>query len=152
LTASLRGADRRGLIQIVALLIYSCAQTLFAVIGALTGQLWVAVPFLVIAGAAESVYMATNATLIQLHAPDHLRGRVVGVLQASFVMVPVGVLSAGAFADVFGAPAVGIAYGCCAIAISLVFLLAAPSVRGLRLSRYVGRDAAQTGASKGGAP
>jgi MFS family permease len=134
LTASLNRVDRRGLLQIIALLVFSLSETIFSILAWWTGSLWIAVPFLVIAGAAESLYSTTNTTVLQLLAPAHLRGSMASVLQLSFLLMPLGGLAAGAGADVFGAPAVGATITFAAFTIGVLMLVLSPQLRGLRLS------------------
>jgi MFS family permease len=134
LTASLNRVDRRGLLQIVALLVFSLSETIFSILAAVTGSLWIAVPFLVVAGAAESVYTTTNTTVLQLLAPEHLRGSMASVLQLSFLLMPLGGFLAGASADVFGAPAVGATITFAAFSVGAFMLVFSPQLRGLRLS------------------
>jgi MFS family permease len=135
LTASLNRVDRRGLLQLAALVVHSTAQAAFCLVGVLSGQLWLALPFLVVAGAAESVSQTTNQTVLQLLAPDHLRGRLTSALQVSVVIMPLGVLVAGSLADLFGAPAVGVGLSLTALATTLAILTFAPRLRRLRLSQ-----------------
>ena len=135
LTASLNQVDRRGLLQLGALFTYSFSQGAFSVVGAITGQLWFAVPFLATAGASEAVFNTTNQTVLQLVAPDHLRGRVVSVLQLGPMLMPIGIMFAGVMADIVGAPAVGTGLSTIAFCIGLGLLLFSPRLRRLRLSQ-----------------
>lgn len=134
LTASLNNVDRRGLLQLTALSVYSLSQAAFSLVGAVTGELWFAAPFLVLAGAAESLFMTTNQTVVQLLAPEHLRGRVVGVLQTGPMVMPLGVLLGGVLADLIGAPATGIGLSLMALGVGLALLLFSPRLRNLRLT------------------
>src|SRR5262249_45670701 len=74
LTASLNKVDQRGKLQFAALFVFSLSETIFSILAYVTGELYISVPFLVIAGIAESVYSTTNTAVLQLLAPDHLRG------------------------------------------------------------------------------
>ncbi|RLT40825.1 MAG: MFS transporter [Chloroflexi bacterium] len=134
LTAALTRVDRRGMLQLVALLVMAGCEFAFCVAAAMTQSLWLAMPFLVIAGTAESLYTTTNTTVLQLVAPDHLRGSMAGVLQLSFVVMPIGGLIAGTAADYYGAPAVGMALTATAFACGLAILLFSSRMRHLRLS------------------
>ncbi len=134
LAASLSGVDRRGLVQLAALLVFSLSQALFAAVGAATGNLLASLPLLVLAGVAESVFNTTNQTVLQLVAPDHLRGRMASVLQVGPLLIPVGSLAAGTLADSVGAPLVGMGFSFIAFAIGLVVLVCSPRMRALRLS------------------
>jgi MFS family permease len=134
LTAALGRVDRRGMLQLVALLVMSGAEFAFCVVAGLTGNLWLAVGFLVLAGTAESLYTTTNTTVLQLAAPEHLRGSMAGVLQLSFLVMPVGGLLAGTAADFYGAPLVGAALTATAFVCGLVILALSPRMRNLRMS------------------
>lgn len=134
LTASLNKVDRRGLLQLAALLIFAGCEVIFCILALITGSFWISVPFLVIAGCAESLYTTTNTTVLQLLAPEHLRGSMASVLQLSFLLMPVGGLVAGTAADQFGAPIVGATITGIAFAIGLAMLVFSPRMRGLRLS------------------
>ncbi|HZP27277.1 MAG TPA: MFS transporter, partial [Dehalococcoidia bacterium] len=94
LTASFNRIDRRGLMQLFAVMIFAMSECLFTVVASTTGQLLLAIPFLVCAGAAESVYTTTNTSVLQLLAPEHLRGSMTSILQMSFVFAPLGALYA----------------------------------------------------------
>jgi MFS family permease len=134
LTASLSRVDRRGLVQLLALLIHSLAHTLFCVAAYWTGRVWLALPFLVVAGTVESLHMTTNQTVLQLLAPDHLRGRLTSVLQLTQLINPLGVFAAGSFADHFSPVAVGVAFSLCAFFLTAGIFLFSSRMRDLRLS------------------
>ena len=139
LTASLNRVDRRGLLQLTALFVYSASQGAFSIVGAATGSMILAVPFLVLAGAAEALFNTTNQTVLQLVAPDHLRGRVVSVLQVSPLLIPVGALIGGTLADIMDAAIVGMLLSGLAFGIGLAILAFSPRMRNLRLSQLVAR-------------
>ena len=134
LTAALSRVERRGMLQLAAILVMAGAEFAFCVVAAFTGDLWLAVPFLVLAGTAESLYTTTNTTVLQLVAPEHLRGSMAGVLQLSFLIMPIGGLAAGSAADVWGAPMVGAVITAAAFACGLAILLFSARMRTLRLS------------------
>ncbi|MCS7255774.1 MAG: MFS transporter, partial [Thermomicrobium sp.] len=60
--------------------------------------------FLLLAGGAGAVYMASTNTLLQLAVDDSIRGRVLSVYLLTWGLLPVGTLPAGAIADTWGAP------------------------------------------------
>jgi MFS family permease len=134
LTASLSKVDRRGLIQLVALLVHSLAHASFCLVAYLSGQIWLALPFLVLSGTVESLHMTTNQTVIQLLAPDHLRGRLTSVLQLVQLVNPIGIFAAGVLADHFGPVSVGIAFSLCGFALTASIFLFSSRMRDLRLS------------------
>jgi MFS family permease len=135
IVASLNRIDRRGLVQLAGLFIHSACHAAFAFFGWLTGDLWLVLPFLIAAGAAESLHMTTNQTVLQLFAPDHLRGRVTSVLQFTPVFMSLGVFTCGVLADIFGAPAVGTVFSLCGFGVTLGVSLLSPRMRNLRLSQ-----------------
>lgn len=135
LTASLNRIDKRGVMQLIALSIYSLSQAVFSAVALLTGDMWLAVPFLLIAGAAESVSNTTNQTVLQLLAPDNLRGRINAALQLSPMLWSLSVLVAGSLADRVGGPTVGIGLSLCAFGVVMLITLFSPRMRQLRLSR-----------------
>ena len=144
LTAALGRVDRRGMLQLVALLVMSAAEFAFCVVAEMTGNLWLAVPCLVVAGTAESLYTTTNTTVLQLAAPEHLRGSMAGVLQLSFLIMPIGGLLAGTAADYIGAPKVGAALTFTAFCCGLAILLFSSRMRNLRLS-HLTHESGRTG-------
>jgi len=134
LTASLSKVDRRGLVQLVSLLIHGLAHSGFCIIAFWTGRLWLAIPFLVLAGTMESIHMTTNQTVLQLLAPDHLRGRLTSVLQLAQLINPVGILTAGALVDQFGEVRVGIVFSLAAFLMTSAIFVFSSRMRNLRLS------------------
>ncbi len=80
---------RHGVAIVVAILLYGAA---IGSVG-LAGALWVGVLFLCVAGAADSVSSAFRNTVLQVAAPDELRGRLQGV----FIVVVAGGPRAGDF-------------------------------------------------------
>ena len=144
LTASLNRVDLRGLMQLLALFVFSLSETVFSLLAFFTGSLFIAVPFLVVAGAAESLYTTTNSSVLQLLVPDHLRGSMASVLQISLLVSPLGSLVAGSGADLFGAPAVGATITFTAFLIGLSIFVFSPRMRNLRLSELTAAKANST--------
>jgi len=134
LTAALSKVDRRGLVQLVALLVHSLAHASFCVVAYLTGRIWLALPFLILAGTMESLHLTTNQTVLQLLAPDHLRGRLTSVLQLVQLITPMGVFAAGSFADHFGPVAVGVTFSLCGFFLTAGIIVSSARMRNLRLS------------------
>jgi MFS family permease len=89
---------------------------------ALTTNIPVAVVILVAGGAGCIVQAASTNTLLQVLAPDHLRGRIVSFYTALYMgMLPLGGLLAGRAADIWGEPFVLGAGGCALIAGAFAF-------------------------------
>lgn len=78
----LSNVRRQGLAIVVAVLVYGAAV---GGVG-LTEVLWIGVVFLAISGMADMVSSAFRSTVLQVAAPDHLRGRLQGV----FIVVVAG--------------------------------------------------------------
>ena len=128
--ASITGFERRGLLQLVAMLGMSGAMVGFA----LSPTVPIAVAFLFLGGFIEQFYMVTNQTITQLITPDHMRGRVVSLMQIPMFVFPLGSLLGGILADVFGIRGTVITMTSIGAAIALLFLIGTPEVRKLRLS------------------
>lgn len=133
-TASLGHLERRGLLQLVALLLLSLALIGFA----LSATLWSALPLLALAGFFEMIYLTTNQTLLQLSVPDELRGRVSGIVSLTAGLSPVGAVVAGAGADLIGPRAVTVVLCSIAAAIAVGVFIGSPTVREYRLSQTLG--------------
>lgn len=134
LTASLNRIDRRGLMQLISLLIFAFSETAFSVLAAVTHSLSICIPLLVVAGMFETVYSTTNTSVMQLLAPEHMRGSIASVLQLTFLIMPIGSLVVGIGADHFGAPLAGTIITGLAGSIGIVIFLMSSRMRSLRLS------------------
>jgi MFS family permease len=136
-TASLGRFERRGLVQLFALLLLSLALIGFA----MSQELWVALLFLVLAGFFEMIFLATNQTLLQLSIPDDLRGRVTSMVNLNAALAPLGGLIAGVGSDLLGGPRIitillaGISAGT-----AICFFLFSGTVRNYRLSEAMGHE------------
>lgn len=139
-TASLGHLERRGLLQLGALLFLSLTLIGFA----LSPELWVALVFLALAGFFEMIYLTTNQTLLQLSIPDALRGRVTGIVSLNAGLMPIGALIAGIGADLVGPRMITILLSGTAGAIAVIVFFASPTIRNYRLSHAL--------ASAGAAP
>jgi MFS family permease len=138
-TASLGQFERRGLVQLAALL-----GTSLALIGfALSPSLWVALLLLAVAGAFEMVYLTTNQTLLQLSIPDGMRGRVTSIVSLNAALSPLGAFFAGGGADLVGPRAITIILSAIAAGIAIAVYATSPTVRDYRLSQAM--DGSTTG-------
>jgi MFS family permease len=134
-TASLGSYERRGLVQLGALL--GCSLSLIGF--ALSPSLWLALPMLAISGAFEMVYLTTNQTLLQLSIPDEMRGRVTSIVSLNMALSPIGAFVAGAGSDLVGPRAITLALSTAAAAIALVVYARSGTVRDYRLSQAIRR-------------
>jgi MFS family permease len=85
-------------------------------IAATLPNVWLAAPFVVLAGAGNGAAVVCNAVLVQRGAPDRLRGRAFSVIMSTgYAILGVGMIGAGPFTNEFGARAAWItAAGLCA--------------------------------------
>jgi MFS transporter, DHA1 family, staphyloferrin A biosynthesis exporter len=138
-TASLGHFERRGLVQLAALL-----GTSLALIGfALSPSLAVALPLLAVAGAFEMVYLTTNQTLLQLSIPDEMRGRVTSIVSLNAAISPIGAFFAGAGSDLLGPRAITVVLSSLAAAIAVGVYLRSATVREYRLSQTLSGERAR---------
>lgn len=106
--------------------IFAVALVLFAAVGIYA----VALPLLVLVGGSSTIASALIATLIQIHAPNELRGRLMSFYSLTVIGVPsAGVLLSGTVADLVG---VRIAVGGGAALVFLLVSLAFVRNRALR--------------------
>ncbi len=98
--ASLGDFRRKGLLMMGSLFAFGVTLLIFSM------SSWpvVSVIAVVMVGAAGTVYNSSNNTILQLLAPDHLRGRIMSTLFLNRAMVPMGTAAIGAAASVLGAP------------------------------------------------
>jgi MFS family permease len=132
-TASLGRLERRGLVQLGALLLLSLSLIAFA----LCSTLWLALVFLALSGFFEMIYLTTNQTLLQLSIPDELRGRVTSIVTLNVGLGPLGALFAGGGADLFGPQTATIIMCTVAAAVAVGVFLFSPTVRDYRLSHAI---------------
>jgi MFS transporter, DHA1 family, staphyloferrin A biosynthesis exporter len=134
-TASLGSYERRGLVQLAALL--GCSLSLIGF--GLSPSLWLALPLLALSGMFEMVYLTTNQTLLQLSIPDEMRGRVTSIISLNMALSPIGAFVAGAGSDLVGPRAITLALATAAAAIAVVVYLRSSTVREYRLSQAIRR-------------
>ncbi|GIW08063.1 MAG: MFS transporter [Dehalococcoidia bacterium] len=117
----------RGRLMFAGMALFGVALVGFAFANAL----WLAALALLFVGVGSSIYQALNNSLIQMHAPDAMRGRVMSMLFLTRGLVPLGALLAGAGATVVGAPATMAAFGGLIIVLTVVGVTAGVTVREL---------------------
>jgi predicted MFS family arabinose efflux permease len=132
-TASLDKVERRGILQLGALLLTSLSLIGFAHCRSLVPAL----AFLACAGFFEMLYLTTNQTLLQLSIPDAMRGRVMGIVALNNGLSPVGAVIAGAASDLIGPRAVTTVLGAIAAALAVIIFFASPTVREHSMSRAI---------------
>src|SRR4051794_25527551 len=104
----------------------------------LTSSLWLAVPFLLIAGCGFIVQMAASNTVIQTIVDDEKRGRVMSFYMMAFLgTAPFGSLIAGWMSSRIGAPHTLLVGGLCCIAGAGWFAFELPAIRTVVRPIYV---------------
>ena len=125
--------DRVGLTQTLALLGFALSLMGFA----LSPNIAVAAVFLMGAGMAEMVNMASNHTVLQMCAPTEMRGRVASLLPMFPALMALGSLTSGIGADFLGAPATVVFTSLITVGVVGIAWTRSRVLRTLRLSRLI---------------
>lgn len=126
--------DRTGWIQVGAVVAFCLSIT---GLGLSPTFPW-ALAACALSGMTEMIYSVTNMTMIQLAAPEEMRGRVSSILQVYPALISMGAFLVGPLADVIGPRATSISSACFCAAVFLVIMMVSPRMRGMRMSRYTG--------------
>jgi MFS family permease len=112
---------RMGLTSLIVQAIYG-----FIILGfAMSKTLWMSEVLLFFMGASMMVVFSTTTSLVQLIAPNDMRGRVMSIYMLAFRGgMPLGSLTSGYIATFVGAPVVIAANGLLLVAVAVYFLLA----------------------------
>jgi MFS family permease len=105
---------------------------------AVSPSVWVALPFVVVAGIGNGGAVVCNPLLVQVGAPDRLRGRAFTVVMSiTYAAFAVAMVAAGALTDALGPrPLWGAAAGLCAVSAVAGAVLA----RGVRVAPAAERE------------
>jgi MFS family permease len=136
-------STRPGAVMLAGSAVWGAALALFA----LTLNPWLALSFLVLAGAADTVSVVSRSTIVQLHTPDELRGRVAAAEQIVGQAGPdVGNMRSGLIAHATSSGAALVSGGLLCVAAVALIGLKTPGLR--RFSTHTclrdGVDPAQT--------
>jgi len=125
---------RQGLAIVICVIGYGGSVAAFG----LVGSLWVGVFFLALSGAFDMVSAAFRTTILQVAAPDEMRGRLQGVFIVVVAGGPrLGDLTAGTLGSLLGPTIAVVAGGCACMAAT-----AALAVRFPGFARYDARSPA----------
>jgi predicted MFS family arabinose efflux permease len=117
-----------GLTSLLVQLVFSALVVAFA----LSRELWVSQLLLVLMGATLIVSMSLVTSLVQLIAPDELRGRVMSIYMVAFRGgMPLGSLVSGKIADLSSAPVALAIDGALLAVVTVYFLSREGEVRDL---------------------
>jgi len=127
LTLAMR-SGLRGLSRLVAM--SSAGFGLGLIFFSMSRSFWLSMAVLVPTGYSVMLQMATANTMLQTMAPDHLRGRVMGLYSMMFMgMAPIGALGAGFTAARLGAPLTVAIGGVVCLVGSALFARRLPQIR-----------------------
>ncbi len=124
--------DRQGAVVLVAIVAWGIAIIGFG----FAGSLWLAVLCLAVAGAADMVSAVLRSSMLQIAAPDQMRGRMQGVFLVVVAGGPrLGDLRAGAVAAGFGVTAAMVSGGVLIVVSMVLVAVLVPSFWLFRASR-----------------
>ncbi|MGY1591216.1 MFS transporter [Geodermatophilus sp. SYSU D00708] len=124
--------DRQGAVVLVAIAVWGVAIVGFG----FAPTLWLAVLCLAVAGAGDMVSAVLRSSMLQLAAPEHMRGRMQGVFIVVVTGGPrLGDLRAGAIASAAGVTAAMVSGGIVIVVAMVVVALVVPSFWTFRASR-----------------
>jgi MFS family permease len=118
---------RQSLFLFVSLIALSLLLVAFAA----STSLMLSIAIMGLIGVAQSIYLATNNTLVQLAVPDALQGRVMSVYMTTWGLMPLGALPQGVLADWFGAPVVMAGTGLLSALVVVLMVIRNPALRRL---------------------
>lgn len=123
---------RQGLALVVAVVGWGLA---IAAAG-LARQFWLVIGLLAVAGAADLVSAVFRQSMLQVYAPDRMRGRLQGVNTTVVAGGPrLGDLRAGAMAAAFGVGISWVGGGLAAAGLAVALAVAFPALRRYRVAR-----------------
>jgi MFS transporter, DHA1 family, staphyloferrin A biosynthesis exporter len=123
--ASRKSIRRKSLVTVVCAGLFG----LFVAGFALSPWLPLAIVFLCLAGAASSIYMTLNGTILQEICPDEYRGRVSSVHMVTWGLMPFGAVPAGVLAQAYGTPPTVFLGGLITVAFAVALLVLRPELR-----------------------
>lgn len=125
--ATLGNVRRKGIVAFIGLAMMGVGLVLFG----FSRWLPLSILLLVIVGAGQMTFMASNNTMIQTVVSEQYRGRVMSIYSLDQGLVPLGSLLAGVLATYITAPGAVVAMGSSLLLLALGASLFLPSVRRL---------------------
>ena len=121
-------STRPGAVMLVGSAAWGAALTLFGV----ASDPWLGLSFLVLAGAADTISVVSRGTIVQLHTPDELRGRVAAAEQIVGQAGPdIGNMRGGLVADATSGRAALVSGGLLCVAAVVLIGMRTPGLRRL---------------------
>jgi predicted MFS family arabinose efflux permease len=125
---ALARAERQALIQAAWIVLMATA-----ILGlAASPTLAAAFVCALVGGAAEMAHTASNMAMLQMSAPEEMRGRISSLTMLYPAMISVGAFVAGPLSDLFGVRGASAALAAAAIAAVGILYFAAPQLREMR--------------------
>jgi MFS family permease len=123
--AAMSNHRHRGRAMLLVMVLFGGMLVLFSQ----STNAWLGYVLLFGVGAGQTSYMALNTTLLQTHASDEMRGRVMSIFFLNRGLVPLGTLGAGLASEWIGAPLTVSIMGSVVVLLALVTLLRVPRLR-----------------------
>ena len=92
----------------------------------------VSLVMVVVVGVVLQITLTSNITLVQMAAPDYIRGRVMGIRYIIMTAGPLGILLLGAAAEILSPAVALVLMGLLALVLVMLILVAIPELRQLR--------------------
>ena len=121
--------ERQALVQMAWVIVMAAA---IVGVAASPSLAW-ALLFTGIGGAAEMAHWASNAAVLQMSAPEAMRGRISSLLMLNPGLISVGALLAGPLADLLGVRGASLALAATATAAVLLLYFLSPAIREMKL-------------------
>ena len=145
LSGWVRQVSRQAMAIVVAIAVWGLAIASFGLTGR---QLWIGLPLLAIAGAANNISAVFRHTILQLSIPDSMRGRMSALnLIVAYAGPRLGDLEAGVVATVVNPIFSVVSGGFAATLGIMVLVLAVPEMRAQRADRPAGNAVPDEGSA-----
>ena len=118
---------RRGLVYVGGVVVAMVMVTPFA----LAGRLPIALASIIGAGIGGGFFGAMQSTLVMAEAPEHLRGRALGLLSMAIGALPIGMYALGELAERLGVTTALMAHTWTGLVVLALWLTVRPEVRRL---------------------
>jgi len=124
--ASMRGGPM-GKLMLISAAIFGISLMLFSH----SQWMWFSMTMAFVAGVANTSYTSQNQTIIQMMAPDHMRGRVLSIYMTNRAFTPLGTALAGLLAHAFGGPNAVLIMGLDTLVLVLLIGILVPGIAAL---------------------
>ncbi len=97
--ASMKGGPV-GKFMLIGAFVFGVSLVLFS----RSEWMWLSMTMTFVAGAANTSFTTQDQTVVQMMAPDHMRGRILSIYMTNRALQPLGMALAGVLANYFGGP------------------------------------------------